>query len=268
MDTFGIILNIILTLTILSFIFGVSLAYADLKFGIELDPRVHEVEEVLPKGQCGACGFAGCSAYAEAVVADPNVAPNLCIPGRAEVAKLVAHITGKTAEEVAGLKAYVACHGIVDRTYIYDGLMDCEAANLLFGGDKVCQYACLGMGSCIKVCKFNAITMTDLGLPFINPDICTGCGQCISVCPKGTIELIPETAKVRVRCKSHDKGPIVKKICKVGCIGCGICGKKECPNQAIKIENFLAIIDHSKCVNCTDYKCIPKCPTGSIVAIT
>ncbi len=262
-----IILNIILTLTILSFIFGVSLAYADIKFGIELDPRVHEVEEILPKGQCGACGFAGCAAYAEAVVINSDVAPNLCIPGKTEVAKLVAQIAGKAVKEIEGIKAHVLCQGTPEKAFIYDGLVDCEAANLLFGGNKACQYACLGMGNCLRICKFDAITISEIGLPIINHELCTGCGQCVSICPKGTIELIPEKAKVKVVCQSHDTGPIVKKICKVGCIGCGICAK-ECPKEAIKIENFLAVIDHSKCVDCTDYKCIPKCPVGSIVSIT
>lgn len=266
MDAGTIILNIILTLAILSFIFGVSLAYVDLKFGIELDPKVHEVEDVLPKGQCGACGFAGCAAYAEAVVINSDVAPNLCIPGKTEVAKLVAQIAGKEAKAIEGVKAHILCQGTLEKTFVYDGIVDCEAANLLFGGNKACQYACLGMGSCLRMCKFDAITISDVGLPIINQELCTGCGQCVSICPKETIELIPEKAKVKVVCRSHDKGPVVKKICSVGCIGCGICAK-ECPNESIKIENFLAVIDHSKCVNCSDYKCIPKCPTGVIVSL-
>jgi len=261
-----IILNIILTLTVLGLIFGLGLAYADLKFGIEVNPLVHKVEEVLPKGQCGSCGFAGCAAYAEAVVMNPDVPPNLCIPGKSEVAKLVAQITGKKVEEVKELKAYIVCQGTPEKTFIYDGLTDCEAANLLFGGDKACPYACLGLGSCVKVCNFHAITMSDVGLPMINHELCTGCGQCSLICPKGTIELIHKKAKVKVLCRSHDKGVVVKKICKVGCIGCGICAK-ECPNEAIKIENSLAVVDHAKCFDCTDYKCISKCLTGAIVPI-
>lgn len=264
MEIAGIIaLNTILTLACLGFIFGLAIAFTELKFGVELDSRVYEVEEVLPKGQCGACGFAGCVAYAEAVVVNPDVAPNLCIPGKTEVAKLVAKITGKEVKEVEGVQAHLLCQGTPEKTFIYDGLPDCEAANLLLGGDKACQYACLGLGSCVRVCPFDAITISKTGLPVIDHELCTGCSKCISVCPKGTIELIPEKAKVKVVCRSHDRGPIVKKICKVGCIGCSICAK-ECPYEAIRIEEHLAIIDHSKCMNCTDYKCLSKCPTGSI----
>lgn len=267
MEYAGIIaLNTILTLGCLGLIFGLAIAFTELKFGVELDARVYEVEEVLPKGQCGACGFAGCVAYAEAVVVDPEVVPNLCIPGKTEVARLVAKITGKEVKEIEGVKAHILCQGAPERTFIYDGLVDCEAANLLFGGDKACQYACLGLGSCVKVCKFDAITISKTGAPLINHEFCTGCGQCVSICPKGIIELIPEKAKVKVVCHSNDKGAVVKKICSVGCIGCGICAK-ECLNEAIKIENFLAVIEHSKCIACPDYKCIPKCPTGAIVKL-
>jgi len=267
MEIAGIIaINTILILGCLGFIFGLALAFTELKFGVELDIRVDEVEEVLPKGQCGACGFPGCAAYAEAVVINPDVAPNLCLPGKIEVAKLVAKITGKEVKKVEGVKAHILCQGTSEKTFIYDGLPDCEAANLLLGGDRVCQYACLGWGSCVKICKFDAIIIDKVKLPLINHEICTGCGQCVSICPKRIIELIPEKAKVKVVCHSHDKGFVVKKICKVGCIGCGICAK-ECPHEAIKIENYLAIIDHAKCVNCLDYKCLSKCPTGSIVKI-
>ncbi|MEW6621430.1 MAG: RnfABCDGE type electron transport complex subunit B [bacterium] len=262
-----LIINIILTLSSLGFIFGLVLAYAELKFGIEVDVRVYEVEEVLPKGQCGACGFPGCAAYAEAVVVEADVPPNLCIPGKTEVAKLVAKITGKEMKEIEGVKAHILCYGTPDKVFVYDGIIDCEAANLLLGGDKTCQYACLGLGSCVRVCKFDAITFSKTKLPAINPELCTGCGQCVSICPKGIIELIPEKAKVKIRCRSHDKGPVVKKICSVGCIGCGICAK-ECPYEAIKLENFLAVIDHTKCLACTDYKCLPKCPTRSIVSLS
>ncbi len=261
-----IIINIILTLGIIGFILGLGLAYAELKFRIKLDPRVHEVEEVLPKGQCGACGFAGCAAYAEAVVTNPDVSPNLCIPGKTEVARLVAEITGKEVKEIEGVKAYILCYGMPEKAYIYDGIVDCEAANLLFGGDRACQYACLGMGNCVRVCPFGAIAISERGLPVVKTEVCTGCGQCVRACPKGIIELIPETAKVKVRCKSRDKGPVVKKICSVGCIGCGIC-VKECPYEAIKVENFLAVIDYTKCITCIDYKCLPKCPTSAIVTV-
>lgn len=264
---YEIIINSVLTLGSLSFIFGLGLAYVASKFGKEVDPRVYEVEKILPKKQCGICGFIDCADYAEAVITDPNVPANLCIPGKLEVAKLIAKITGKEIKEIKDVKAHIVCRGIPEKIFIYSGVEDCEAANLLFGGNRVCQYACLGLGSCVKACKFNAITMSKKGKPVINHKLCIGCGQCVLVCPKGTIELIPIKAKVKVTCRSHDEASVVEKICKVGCTGCGICAEKQCPNKAIKIENFLAVIDHSKCIDCRNYKCLSNCPTGSIVQI-
>ena len=93
-------LIIVLVLTGLGAVFGLVLAYANKKLAIEVNPLIHVVEDVLPKGQCGACGFAGCMAYAEAVVTNPDVPPNLCIPGKEPVAKLVAELTGKAAAPV------------------------------------------------------------------------------------------------------------------------------------------------------------------------
>lgn len=261
MDSVG--LNIILSLTSLGLIFGVGLAYAQLKFGKELDPRVHEVEEILPKGQCGACGFAGCSVYAEEVVINPGVPPDRCIPGKGDVARLVARITGKEAKEVEEVKAHIRCNGRVEQSFLYDGLIDCQAANLLFGGDKACSFSCLGYGSCVKECKFGGLTLpSPKEIPSINASLCTGCGACLKVCPKGVIELVPVTAKVLVFCNSKDKGTFVKKICKAGCIGCRLC-EKTCQEDAILIEDNVARILYDKCTGCGE--CVEKCPTGSLM---
>ncbi len=64
-----------------------------------------------------------------------------------------------------------------------------------------------------------------------------------------------------VLCNSLDKGAVVRKICKVGCIGCGIC-VKQCPYEAIKMQNNLAVVDSSICIEkCDNPVCIEKCPT-------
>ncbi|MBP2638313.1 MAG: rnfB [Firmicutes bacterium] len=260
-------LIIVAIMTSLGIIFGLVLAYANKKMAIEVNPLIHVVEDVLPKGQCGACGFAGCMAYAEAVVNNPDVAPNLCIPGKAAVAKLVGDLTGKSAAEVEPRIAQVRCagnHTKAVKSNEYHGVEDCVAANLLFGGHKSCKYGCLGLGTCVKGCPFNAMTMSEDGLPIIDPDKCTGCGKCETICPKKVIAMMPIGASVRVNCNSHDKGPVAKKACGAACIGCTLC-MKECPHGAIKMDNSLAVVDAKVCMEkCNDPVCLAKCPTKAI----
>lgn len=258
---------ILIVLTGLGLVFGFILAFANKKFAIEVNPLIHIVEDVLPKGQCGACGYAGCMAYAEAVVLKPDVPPNLCIPGKEAVAKLVAELTGKAAEAVEPRIARVKCAGSeakAVKSYGYVGVEDCTAANLLFGGHKTCKFGCLGLGTCVKSCPFHAMKMSPDGLPVIDPDKCTGCGKCETVCPKQVIAMMPLTAHVRVNCNSRDKGPAAKKACSVACIACTLC-MKECPYGAIKMENNLAVVDSKVCAEqCSDAKCLAKCPTKAI----
>jgi Na+-translocating ferredoxin:NAD+ oxidoreductase RNF subunit RnfB len=249
-------------------VFGLVLAFANKKFAMELNPLIHEVEDILPKGQCGACGYAGCAAYAEAVVMNEDVPPNLCVPGKDDVAKLVAEITGKKAEEVEPRVAHVRCSGSADKAkvnYNYKGIKDCKAASLLQGGPKSCEYGCLGFGTCVNNCPFGALTMGQNGLPVVNINICTGCGKCQEVCPKNVIALIPANTIVEVSCNSKDKGAIARKLCSASpCLGCGIC-VKNCTYGAIEIKNNLAIVNTKICVeNCKEATCTVKCPTGAI----
>ena len=258
---------IIIVMTGVGLVFGFILAIANKKFSIEVDPKIHEVEDILPKGQCGACGFAGCAAYADAVVSNPDVAPNLCVPGKEAVAKMVAEITGKAAASVEPKVAHIKCSGSIDKSslsYKYKGVKDCFAANLLQGGPKDCKFGCIGFGTCVQNCPFDAMTLGENGLPIVDTDMCTGCGSCAAVCPKKVIEMISPNAPVKVNCNSNDKGAAARKFCSVSCLGCGIC-KKNCNFGAITIENNLAIVDTSICTSeCTEATCTAKCPTGAI----
>lgn len=261
---------VFLVLTALGAVFGFILAYANKKFAIEVNPLIHLVEDVLPKGQCGACGYAGCMAYAEAVVLDAAVAPNLCIPGKAEVANLVADLTGKKAEATAPRIAFVSCAGspeLARSAYKYQGIADCDAAALLMGGPKICKNGCLGYGTCVKACVFDALVMGANHLPQVNAAKCTGCGACEKVCPKKVIKLIPPDAHVSVKCNTREKGAIAKKSCSVACISCTLC-LRECPHTAIKMENNVPVINHKICIEqCNEAKCLVKCPTKAIIAI-
>lgn len=257
---------ILLVLAGMGALFGVLLAVAHTKMAVEVDPRIHEVDEVLPKGQCGACGYAGCMGYAEAVVKNPEVAPNLCTPGKEAVALEVARITGKNPAPVAVKLALVRCAGTfskANRVYEYKGIHDCVAANLLQGGSKGCRYGCLGYGTCKTACQFGAITMVE-GLPKVNPDRCTGCGKCAQVCPRSVIQLSDPDLSVRVNCNSRDKGQVSRQNCSVSCIACGLC-VKNCPHGGVKVENFLAVVDPSVCrERCNEPTCLTKCPTKAI----
>src|SRR5512137_1904127 len=97
---FDIILYGLIFLAALGVAFGVALAIVASKFVVQVDPKVEQVREALPGANCGACGFAGCMGYAEAVVANADVAPNLCSPGKSAAADKIAQITGKAAAKV------------------------------------------------------------------------------------------------------------------------------------------------------------------------
>ena len=248
----------------MSTVFGFVLAFAAKKFAVKIDPRVEQVNEVLAHAHCGACGYAGCEQYAEAVVKDPNVSPSLCIPAGEKAALKVAEITGKKAEIKEKEFARIMCQGDwtkSQRRFEYEGVLDCRAVVLAGGGDKSCIYGCLGYGTCARVCPFDAITMSHDGLPVVDMDKCTGCRKCEAACPKRVIEVLPASKAVVVACHSKDKGPDVRKFCKIGCIACGMC-VKVCPFDAPKVDKNLSRIDPDRCKVCG--LCVTKCPTKSI----
>ena len=252
----------------LGFLFGVSLAVASRVFLVQRDPRVEEIEKILPGANCGACGAPGCSGFAEGVV-EGRYPVNGCVPGGAEVAKLVAEIMGTEAGEVVPKVAVVRCRGGRDNAVNraeYQGIKDCRAAVLIDNGAKGCIYGCLGLGTCVEACPFDAMFMGDEGLPVVNEDLCTGCGECVRVCPRGIMELIPRDQKVYIACVSKDFGKAVKAVCKVGCIGCGICANpKTTANEIITMDGKLPVIHYGRVKDpWKDLEnAVNKCPTKS-----
>ncbi|MDO4800503.1 MAG: RnfABCDGE type electron transport complex subunit B, partial [Bacillota bacterium] len=225
----------------LGIVFGVGLAYAAKKFAVEVDPKVPLVREALPGANCGACGYPGCDAFSQAVVAGEAPVSG-CTVGGNPTAKLVAEIMGVTAEEVARMVAKVKCMGSKDKCpdrYEYFGYSSCVAANQLSGGPKGCSYGCMGLGSCVQVCPFDAIHINASGLAEVDPEKCTACMKCIKICPKQVISLVPYDQKTIVRCNNIEIGAHVKKNCAVACIACRIC-EKNCPSDAIHVINNLA----------------------------
>ena len=248
----------------ISTIFGLGLALTAKKFSVKIDPRVQQVLDVLAHAHCGACGYAGCEQYAEAVVNNPDVPPNLCCPGGARTCETVGRITGKKAELKEPIYARVMCQGGWSKSakkFPYEGVRDCRAVMLAGGGDKVCKYGCLGYGTCSRVCPFGAISMTEDHLPYVDIKKCTGCRKCETACPTKAIEVLPASRQVLVTCHSRDKGAETKKNCQLGCIACGIC-VKVCPFDAPSVKDNLSRIDLDRCRVCG--LCVSKCPTGAI----
>ncbi len=256
------IISAVLVVGITGLVFGLLLALAAVIFAVKKDERIEQIAEVLPGANCGACGFAGCSAYASAIV-EKGAPINACSVGKAPVAEKIGEIMGCNAGAVEEMVAVVRCGGkcvLATDKYIYEGVDDCRAAARLSGGAKVCAFGCLGLGSCVKACIFDAISIVD-GIAVIDKEKCTGCGKCREACPKKVIELLPKSAKVTVLCNNTDKGAAVNKYCKVGCIGCKLC-EKNCEAGAIAVENNLAVIDYEKCTGCG--ACAEKCPKKAI----
>ncbi|MGE5598639.1 MAG: RnfABCDGE type electron transport complex subunit B [Bacteroidota bacterium] len=243
-------------------VFGLLLAYAAHRFTVESDPRIDEVEKALPGANCGACGYPGCRGLAEAIV-EGKAPTNACPVGKAAAAARIAEITGTDAGDAAPRRAVLLCCGgredCPDR-FVYAGVADCAAANRLAGGPKGCEYGCLGLGTCVAKCPFGAIRINEKGLAEIGPE-CTGCGLCAPSCPRHLLTLVPVSRVVAVACRNTQKGPEVRKICKTGCIACGIC-VKNCAAGAITIQNNTALIDQEKCTQCGI--CVAKCPTKAI----
>ena len=256
----------------LGLVFGLVLAAASKVFYVETDPRLDQLNECLPGANCGGCGFAGCGAYAEAVL--KGEAPvGKCASGGNECAQAMAAIMGVQAEAVTRKVAMVRCSGA--RTFDaegnltkgakmkahYEGFHDCLAASKVGGsGPLSCKFGCLGYGSCTRVCKYGAISVKN-GVAVVDEDLCVGCMACAQVCPRKVITAVEPDHNVVIGCNSLAKGAVTNRACTVGCIGCGKC-MKTCPSGAITITNNLAQIDYSKCTNCGE--CAKVCPKGLI----
>lgn len=266
-----IIINALLLLGLLGGVMAVILYFVAQKFKVVEDPRIDLVDEVLPKANCGGCGYPGCRNYAEVCVKSASERQSLdglnCPVGGNSVMKQVAAILQLEVAELEPQIAVVRCTGTHHNhppRVSYEGASSCTFAHNLFGGEGGCQYGCLGLGDCVASCDFDAIHMDPAtGLPVVN-DKCVACGACVKACPRGIIELRPRGKKDRriyVSCVNKDKGGIAKKNCEVACIGCSKCFQ-ICPFDAITMADNLAYIDAEKCKLCR--KCVEVCPTNAI----
>jgi Na+-translocating ferredoxin:NAD+ oxidoreductase RNF subunit RnfB len=244
----------------LGLVSGALLAFASIKFFVKTDERVSLIREILPGANCGGCGYPGCDGYADGIVSG-GAKTNLCAAGGPALARKAAEIMGVANEASVPLRAFLKCGGAEKfsaRNALYEGIGDCRSAAVVPGGSpNACPYGCMGLGTCVQVCLFGALSIKD-GLAFIDSEKCVGCGACVTACPKSVLSLMPKTSRFQVACNSNWRGPDVKKACSVGCIGCSLCAK-VCPEKAITMENNLAAIDTAKCTNCGI--CTTKCPS-------
>ncbi len=256
------ILAAVLTLGCLGLFFGLLLAISSKIFAVHKDERVDKITECLPGANCGACGYAGCSNLASAIV-EGKAPTNSCNVGGAEAAVKIAAIMGVDAVAPKKLTAYVKCTGgnRAKRKYDYDGINDCVAASKIAGGPLECAYGCLGLGSCVGVCEYNALRIED-GVAVVHAENCRACGKCVAICPRHLITLEEDPHDIKISCSSHLKGVYLRKICDIGCIGCSLCAR-TCPQQAITIVDNLAMIDYTKCISCGE--CVKVCPRHLIV---
>ncbi|HHT9139566.1 MAG TPA: RnfABCDGE type electron transport complex subunit B [Candidatus Tripitaka californicus] len=255
------VLAAIVSMGFLGLFFGFGLAVASERFRVLVNPKVEEVGNSLPGINCGACGYAGCGKYAQAVALE-GAPVNLCVPGGEEIAEKLGDIMGVKAEKREKRVAVLMCSAKnVKDKFHYSGVPNCRAAFLVQGGQKNCEYGCLGFGDCAVVCPTNAITMLSNGLPEVKEDLCIACGKCAEICPKNLYKVLPLSRYVHVRCMNLDKGGTAKKKCDNPCIACMKC-QKACPFDAIHVTNNLAVIDYNKCTSCGE--CVKVCPTNII----
>lgn len=239
------------------------LAFLGQKMAVARDERIDEVKNSLSGANCGGCGYAGCDAFAEALVkgeADISRCNATSKKGKAAIAAIL----GVRLAEDKKTVAFVACNGgnaCLDR-FDYQGYGDCRSAEALAGGSKACDVGCMGLGSCSKACPHGALSVDkDSAVAKVDYAYCTSCGACIATCPKSLIVRVPADAVPVVACSNKCKAREVASVCKNGCIACGKCAR-TCPSGAITIIDNLAVIDYDKCIGCGG--CVDACPRKCI----
>ena len=252
-------------LGVLALIFGIALAVAAKVFEVKVDERLPKIQECLAGANCGGCGYPGCSGCAEAIL--KGEAPvNACAPAGAEAAEKIAAILGMEAPSGEKMVAHVICNGgeAAVKKYEYRGVKDCTGALKVGAGPVECAFGCLGMGNCVRECKFDAIHINEKGVAEVDPEKCTNCGACRKACPRHIIVEVPASKKVFVNCANKDKGAVAMKVCQNSCIGCGMC-EKNCKFDAIHVVDGVAVIDYAKCKGCKI--CTKVCPRDAISPI-
>lgn len=249
---------------VLGLLLSGMLAVADKKLYVFEDPRIDAVEAQLPSVNCGACGFAGCRAFAEALVAG-QAQPGRCTVSSPEAIAAIAAYLGVDPGHGEKRVARLACAGgdnVARRFAHYEGRESCRAASLVAGGGKSCTYGCLGYGDCVRACPFDAVRLDGNNLPRVDEVKCTACGNCVAECPKHLYSIHPLSEHLFVCCSTQMRGKDAKEACSVACIGCGSCARTL--PEVITMNQNLPVVDYAKNALATR-EATDKCPTGAIV---
>ncbi|MBW2275155.1 MAG: RnfABCDGE type electron transport complex subunit B [Deltaproteobacteria bacterium] len=261
----GAVLVSAATLGGLGFAFGVLIAVANRRFAVWQDPRIDVVSGLLPGTNCGACGQAGCNAFAGELVAG-SVQPATCTVMGAGDIEEVASILGVEAGEALKRVARLLCAGgsdVAQQRADYRGLESCGAAAQVARGGKSCSWGCLGLADCAEACDFDAIFMNRDDLPTVIPESCTACGDCVEACPLDLFTIMPIEQKLLVQCKSLLEGDEAEALCRVACTGCGKCALDAAPGL-VEMVDGLAVVDYEKNES-AEPGATARCPTGAIV---
>ena len=246
-------------------LFSAGLSLANKKLYVEEDPRIAQVEEILPGANCGGCGYPGCKSFAENVVKG-NVAVEDCTVASQDEIEEIAEILGVEAGTSEKQVARVMCLGGIEETAKkaeYYGIESCVAAELSGGGDKLCEYGCLGYGDCVDSCPFDAIYMGENGLPVVIDELCTGCGNCVEACTRDVIELHPVSHNLFVFCRNQDDPKTARGVCTRACIGCQICVRQGEEGQ-MYMDGNLAKVNYEEHGTATELP-TDRCPTNCLV---
>lgn len=252
-------------MAVLGLLLAAVLAVANRRLFVYEDPRIDQVEAMLPSANCGSCGTPGCRAFAEKLVTG-EAEPGLCTVNSKEGNQLIADFLGVELGGQEKRVARLACAGgsnVATQRAHYAGVASCRAAATVSGGGKGCTWGCLGLGDCEQVCDFHAIAMDRHGLPVVDAEKCTACGDCVEICPRDLFSLQPVSHRLWVACKNLEKGEEAQTDCAVLCTGCGRCAA-DAPEGLIAINDNLAVIDYSKNALASTLA-VERCPTGAIV---
>ncbi|MBQ8475376.1 MAG: RnfABCDGE type electron transport complex subunit B [Clostridia bacterium] len=255
------VLYAVVSVTVIGLLCAVMLVVAAKFMSVPENETKKALRECLPGANCGACGYTGCDGYAEALCNGEKT--NLCIPGGDATSKAISDTLGVEFVDTIEQAAVVRCCGDCNVATIkaeYDGIKTCAGAMMIYGGEKLCTYGCLGFGDCANACPNDAICIEN-GIAHVDPRRCTGCGLCAKTCPNSVIEMRVLVKNTAISCSNKEKGAVARNKCKNACIACKKC-EKTCPEGAITVADNLASIDYSKCTNCG--ACVEACPVGCI----
>jgi len=245
--------------------FGLLISLVNKRFRVWEDPRISDVEEMLPSTNCGACTQPGCRAFAEALVAGKQQPSDCTVMGPDDIEDVAAYL-GVDAGEASKRVARLLCAGGKDEAHReadYSGFETCKAAAAVAGGGKGCTWGCLGLADCERVCDLDAIYMNEDELPVVIPERCTACNDCVETCPKDLFVLMPMDHKLIVQCRNLLHGDDAEDLCSVACNACSRCVADAAPGLIEMVDN-LAVIDYEK-IALADPKAVSRCPTNAIV---